>query len=349
MPARNQPALRGLEGHAVGREVIEAQAAPLGSGPASPPPPAASDNARVTQPRLRKGLGQHHLTDGRLCRPLLAALGREWAAASAPAGPSAGRTERAGRRAGEGPLRGARVLEIGPGGGVLTAELVAAGAEVLAVELDPAWAFALHHRLGVSPGGSGSTLHLAVADALALAWERLPAGTLVAGNLPYNVATALVSDALRRAPGVPAMAFLVQLEVAERLVARPGDAAYGALSVLVAIHAEVELVARVAPGSFRPPPKVWSAFVALRRRPPPLPAAELPGLERTVRLAFAQRRKTLRNNLVAACGKGAAAAVLADLERRLGWPADLRAEALDLAGFVELHRSVCNLAPTALD
>lgn len=293
-------------------------------------------NGGVATLRLHKGLGQHHLADGKLCRPLVEDLARGMRAgdASVPAAPGPSRR----------PLAGRTVLEIGPGGGVLTAELLRAGARVLAVELDRDWALALPARLGTA-----GRAELAVADALDLAWERLPAATLVVGNLPYNVATAIIGDVLRRGLVVPAMGFLVQLEVAERLVAKPGTAAYGGLSVLVAMHAEATILGRVAPGSFRPPPRVWSAFVGLRRRAPPLPPAALPGLERTIRVAFAQRRKTLRNNLVAALGREAAARVLADLGDRLGWRPDVRAEALGLDQLVELHRAVCNLAPSALD
>jgi 16S rRNA (adenine1518-N6/adenine1519-N6)-dimethyltransferase len=255
---------------------------------------------------LQKRLGQHHLVQPGVCRPLVDFL--------APAGE--------------------RVVEIGPGGGVLTGELLAAGARVIGLELDPAWAFELGRRMAAARG-----LRLVVADALEVPWERLPAPTLVAGNLPYNVGTAILERLLPHHAVVPRAAFLLQKEVAERLVARPGDAAYGALSVLVQARAEARLLGRVRPGSFRPPPKVESAFVGLLLEAPPLPEAEMPAFTALVRLAFGQRRKTLRNSLagskgLAGWGLGGAEAVLA----AAGISPRARAEELGLEDFLRLYR-----------
>ncbi|HSU81170.1 MAG TPA: 16S rRNA (adenine(1518)-N(6)/adenine(1519)-N(6))-dimethyltransferase RsmA, partial [Thermoanaerobaculia bacterium] len=195
-----------------------------------------------SHPRLKKALGQHHLVDGTLCRPLAHFLAPE----------------------------GQRVLEIGPGGGVLTAELLAAGARVLGWELDPAWAAVLSHRF------PNPALALVVGDALQIAWDRLPAPTLVTGNLPYNVATAILEDLLPHHARVPRAAFLVQKEVADRIVATPGTDAYGSFSLIVAAYAHPKILGKVRPGSFRPPPKVDSAFVGLDLHPPPLPEPEMP-------------------------------------------------------------------------
>jgi 16S rRNA (adenine1518-N6/adenine1519-N6)-dimethyltransferase len=219
-------------------------------------------------------LAQHHLKDGRTCRPLIDFLGLG---------------------------RGDRVLEIGPGGGILTRELLATGASVLAVELDAVWAFELRKSGWV--GDSGEGLSIVVADALELAWEKLPGGCRVAGNLPYNVGTAIVERLLRAArPGTRA-AFLLQREVVDRLVAGPGDDAYGALSVLVALRARASRLGVVKAGAFVPPPKVDSAFVGLETVAPPLAAPELAHLERVIAAAFAQRRKTVANSLGAAFGR----------------------------------------------
>lgn len=278
----------------------------------------------VPTPPLKKAFGQHHLVDGRLCRPLISFL----------------------RPAGQ------RVLEVGPGGGVLTVELVRAGARVWAWEVDPEWAFALRTRLvrAVEPAG-GPTPHpapgptpgpapgpapgLVVGDAMEIPWGRLPEPTLAAGNLPYAIATALVARILRHPLRVPRSAFLVQREVAGRLVAVPGDPDYGALSVLVAARAEARLLGRVRAGSFRPPPKVDGAFVGLESKEPPLEPAEMDRFEATVRQAFAQRRKTLRNSLGAAWGKGVAERVL----EAAAVPAGARAQELSLADFLRLHRA----------
>jgi 16S rRNA (adenine1518-N6/adenine1519-N6)-dimethyltransferase len=275
-------------------------------------------------PRLDKALGQHHLVSGSLCRPLIEFL----------------------------QPGGQRVVEVGPGGGVLTAELLAAGARVLAWEVDLAWAAELRRRwrrwrplegiASPSGGGSGGPPAIVVEDALDLPWGRLPAPTLVAGNLPYNIATALLGAVLPHHLRVPRAAFLVQREVAERLLARPGDPAYGSFSVLVAAYARAAPLGRVRRGSFRPPPRVEGAYVGFELRPPPLPEGEMPAFLATVRLAFGQRRKTLRNALAAGWGRERAGAVLA----ALGLPDDARAERLGLAELLALHRRGMLEAPT---
>ncbi len=249
-------------------------------------------------PHLRRDLGQHHLTRAASCRPLIDFLS---------------------------PLGGRQVLEIGPGGGVLTGALMAAKACVWALELDPAWAFRLQeqHR--------GACLRVAVADATEFRWQRLPAATLVAGNLPYNVATPLMRAWAASALRSPRAAFLIQLEVAERLTAAPGEPARGALSVLIQARAKVRRLARVPPGAFNPPPKVDSAFVGLERRPDSIALDDWPSFERFVFALFAHRRKTIRNNLVARFGKPAASALLALPVPPTGAPLDSRRRAETLS------------------
>lgn len=249
-------------------------------------------------PRLRKSLGQHHLTRGEVCRPLVTYL--------RPAD--------------------RRVVEIGPGGGVLTRELLATGADVIALELDVAWAFHLHREL--------ISVSLIAAGALEFPWGRLPAATLVAGNLPYNVGSAIVQAVIRHPERVARAGFLLQREVAERLTARPGEKPYGALSILVQARARVRLLGRVRPGAFRPPPKVDSAFVGLEPRRPPLSENEWPAFEHLVHTGFGHRRKTLRNALAAAKGREQAEQLLA----AAGIPPSTRAEELDLDAWLALHR-----------
>lgn len=247
-------------------------------------------------PALKKALGQHHLTDGSLCRPLVHFL--------EPAGQ--------------------QVLEIGPGGGVLTAELLAAGARVVGWELDLEWAAVLGRRL--------PDARLVVGDALEIEWGRLRAPTLAAGNLPYNVATVILERMLPHHDRVPRAAFLVQKEVADRLVAKPGDEAYGSLSLLVAAYARARLLGRVRRGSFRPPPKVEGGFVGFELHAPPLPPAEMPDLIALIRLAFNQRRKTLRNALAAGWGRERAG----DVVSAVGLPEKVRGEELGLAEFLAM-------------
>jgi 16S rRNA (adenine1518-N6/adenine1519-N6)-dimethyltransferase len=253
----------------------------------------------LNRPRLKKRLGQHHLVRPEACRPLVDFL--------APAGE--------------------RVLEIGPGGGVLTRALLEGGARVWGAELDLEWAWQLRHALA-----GKRAVQLVAIDALDLAWERLPEATLVAGNLPYNVATPIVAALLPHHRRVPRAAFLLQKEVAERLTAKPGTRDYGALTVLVECHAEATILGRVKPGAFRPPPKVDSAFVGFRLRPPPLPDEDLPSFLGLVREGFGQKRKTLRNSLGRSVGPER---VLAALER-MGLPPTSRAEELSLERWLSL-------------
>ncbi len=255
----------------------------------------------MREPSLKKKLGQHHLRDGALCRPLVRYL--------RPAG--------------------TRVLEIGPGGGVLTAELLAAGGSPIACELDLEWAWSLRRRF------RGHGVRVVAVDALAIDWRRLPPPTLVTGNLPFNVGTRIIEGLLPHAATVPRAAFMVQKEVAQRLAASPGDSAYGALSVLTAAQARVSLLGTVKPGSFRPPPKVHAAFVGLELRSPPLAPSEMPAFIRLVRLAFAQRRKTVRNSLASGLGRESAEELL----RAAGLDGRRRAQELDLAAFVELFEA----------
>ncbi|MEM8934567.1 MAG: 16S rRNA (adenine(1518)-N(6)/adenine(1519)-N(6))-dimethyltransferase RsmA, partial [Acidobacteriota bacterium] len=245
---------------------------------------------RTSRPRLKKHYGQHHLVSGASCRPLVDFL-------------SAGGVDPR------------WVVEIGPGGGVLTRELLATDLRVLAVEVDTEWVGFLHREL------STPKLSILGADGLGFPWHRLPAPSLVTGNLPFNVGTPIVDqvlDAAAREPDrLPRLGFMVQKEVADRLVARPGDPAYGALSVLVRARARTRTLGTVPPGAFRPPPKVAAAFVGFEPLPldqQPSPAAELAGLRRVVHAAFGQRRKTLANALGAVYGKPRVIDVLEAIE-----------------------------------
>ncbi len=257
---------------------------------------------RRSDPPLRRSLGQHHLRHAESAAPAVDFLD----------------------------VSGRTVIEIGPGGGVLTRLLLERGASrVFACELDPAWAFALRRRL------ADPRLRLAVGDACDLGYGRAPAATRIAGNLPYNVATRIVSAVLERAPVGLRSAFLVQREVADRLTAAPGDGAYGALTVLTRARAAARRLNLVPPGSFVPPPAVTSAFVGLERIEPAVADDDWADFRALVRTAFGQRRKTLLNNLGPSLGRPAAAAAIA----ALGLPAKVRAEALGLAEFVALFRA----------
>ena len=187
---------------------------------------------------------------------------------------------------------GNRVVEIGAGLGSLTLALAETGASVTAVELDRYVVPVL--RSVVEPVG----VKVIEGDAMSLDWNSLlgaePGWVLVA-NLPYNVATPLVLDLLDGVPVIERMLVMVQKEVGERLAARAGDDAYGAVSVKVAYWAEAAVVGRVPPTVFVPQPKVDSALVAITRRPDVAPMP--PGMWELARAGFGQRRKMLRRAL----------------------------------------------------
>ena len=269
----------------------------------SRPPAVAAESPR--RPALKKRLGQHHLHSGETCHKAIEFL----------------------------QIAGRPVVEIGPGGGVLTRELLSAGAKrVLGLELDRDWAFYLKTE-------QHAALDLVVADALDTDWSLVSHWAqeprmLLAGNLPYQVGTAIVLSVLDRAPCFERAAFLVQLEVADRLTAKPGDSAYGSLSVLVAARSHAQRISRVRPGAFHPPPKVESAFVGFSFSQPRVPDEDWPGFKKTVRGAFANRRKTLSNSLSVGWGKDVAKRCL----ERAGINAKRRAETLCLEEFMELAR-----------
>ncbi len=221
---------------------------------------------------------------------------------------------------------GRRVVEIGPGGGVLSAELLRLGARLIALEVDEEWALHLKRAL------PDPRLSIVVTDARRFPWQRLPKPTLITGNLPFNVATHLIEAVLSHGEVIDRAAFMVQKEVAERLVAHPGDAAYGALSVLVAAQAKVRYLGTLPAQSFRPPPKVDAAYVGFELQSG-APQDERLAFRRLVHLAFGHRRKTLRNCLASGWGK----AVAADVLRAAAIDGGRRAETLDLEEFRVLY------------
>jgi 16S rRNA (adenine1518-N6/adenine1519-N6)-dimethyltransferase len=189
---------------------------------------------------------------------------------------------------------GDRVVEVGPGLGVLTRRLLAAGASVLAVELDPRLADYLRRELVGVDG-----FELIEADALSLhARELFPGEPIkLVANIPYHITSPLLHAFLEgeRPPEVTVL--LVQLEVAERVAAPPGQMSY--LSVFAQNVASAEVVARVPAGAFEPAPAVDSAVLRLRRRPDPAvpPGDARQSFYRVVQAGFRQRRKQVHNGL----------------------------------------------------
>ena len=189
---------------------------------------------------------------------------------------------------------GDRVVEIGPGLGVLTRRLLAAGCRVVAVEIDPHLVGFLRRELDDAEG-----LTLLEADALQIDPVELFPGDsyhLVA-NIPYHITSPLIHRFLGDAHPPDAAILLVQAEVAERIASPPGGMSY--LSVFVQDLAEAEIVAHVPAAAFEPPPEVDSAVLRLVRRPAPIvPLAQRETFHRIVQAAFRQRRKQIHNSLV---------------------------------------------------
>jgi 16S rRNA (adenine1518-N6/adenine1519-N6)-dimethyltransferase len=220
------------------------------------------------------------------------------------------------------------VLEIGAGLGVLTHFLAERVKTVHAVEIDRALEGYLRDRFGNTPN-----VHLVFGDALTLPLGQLrPAPDKLVANLPYAVATPLCVESLDGFPSVQRWCVMVQREIAERFVARPGTRMYGAASVLIQLTAERAGSHPVARTCFQPRPRVDSVLLALRRRRRWGP--EYPELKRLVQGAFAHRRKTLANALELAGLTTRDRAVRA-LDA-LGRSADVRAQALAPEEFIRL-------------
>ncbi|NLY12799.1 MAG: 16S rRNA (adenine(1518)-N(6)/adenine(1519)-N(6))-dimethyltransferase RsmA [Gammaproteobacteria bacterium] len=225
------------------------------------------------------------------------------------------------------PREGDHILEIGPGQGALTESLLDSGAQLDVIEIDLDLIPLLKLKFALQPN---FTLHQG--DALKFDFNRLapaPSSLRVVGNLPYNISTPLIFHLLNNAHLVRDMHFMLQKEVVERMAAQPGGGDWGRLSIMVQYHCRVEHLFNVGPGSFNPPPKVDSAIVRLTPHAQlPHQAQDVRALDRIVREAFNQRRKTLRNTLKNILSAEAISA--ADVD------GSLRPEQLDMAAFVRL-------------
>lgn len=193
---------------------------------------------------------------------------------------------------------GDQVVEVGPGLGSLTLALEATGARLLAVEKDEQLAAVLASVLAERGTGSAEVV---VADALDVEWSRLlapatPPWSLVA-NLPYNVAVPIILSVLADVPAVETMLVMVQLEVAERLVAAPGGRTVGIPTMKLGWYADAAIVGHVPPEVFVPRPRVDSALVRIVRRDPPATDLEPDEVMPLVRTAYGHRRKMLRSSL----------------------------------------------------
>lgn len=254
----------------------------------------------------RKRFGQHFLSDPRILARIADALG-------------ATATD--------------TVVEIGPGRGALTAALLQRAGRVLAIEVDHALAALL-----VSQFEGNARLTVLDADVLKVDVGALAGGPfLLAGNIPYNITTPIIFNALV-SPRPTRAVFLMQMEVAERIAAPAGSESYGALSVNVQAFAAAEVLFRVAPGSFSPPPAVDSAVIRLQPFSTPLIT---PPEEREFRAmvvaAFGMRRKQMQRVARSLWNVGAEAS--REMLRRAEIDPMVRPETLSAADFVRLLRA----------
>jgi 16S rRNA (adenine1518-N6/adenine1519-N6)-dimethyltransferase len=237
-----------------------------------------------------------------------------------------------------GPLEGATVLEIGPGPGGLTRALLALGAaRVIAVERDERALGALEEIAARYPG----RLEIVNADAMTFDPRPLLGGTRakIVANLPYNIATPLLIGWLSIEPWPPwydVMVLMFQREVAERIVARENDEAYGRLGVLANWRAETRMLFDISPVAFVPPPKVTSSVVKLTPRAAPEPC-DRRALEQITAAAFGQRRKMLRQSLKPLGVDPARLAAAAGVDPTR------RAETIPVSGFVAMARELTNI------
>ncbi len=226
------------------------------------------------------------------------------------------------------------VLEVGPGRGALTTVLAGQARLVHAVELDPDVLPALREALEPH-----RNVLVYEGDALTFDYGALdPRPNKLVANLPYNVASPLVLKLLEEAGFLAELRFMVQLEVAQRMAAGRRTKDYGAYAVLAQLLAKVRVAHKVSPRVFDPPPRVWSAIVAMERRGE-VDREEYERAKRLVLAAFKSRRKRLANNLPEAL-RGEVSFFLRDL----GYGPDARAEELAPEDFVALSRFLSGAA-----
>ncbi len=253
-------------------------------------------------PQARKRFGQHFLHDQNIIDSILRALD---------------------------PLPGENIVEIGPGRGALTYPLLQRCETLTAIELDRDLVPILKQQ-----ASRFGTLEVINADILEFELSSIPHGEgfRLVGNLPYNISTPLMFHLLESAQNIRDMHFMVQKEVALRIVAHPGEANYGRLSVMLQYRCDCQYLLDVAPSCFKPPPKVDSAVIRLVPLSEPLQdVGDYTNFSRIVQSAFGQRRKTISNSLKP----------ILDRETIIACEIDpgLRAENLAITDFAKLSRA----------
>ena len=239
------------------------------------------------------------------------------------------------------------VLEIGPGIGALSHELCARAGKVVAVELDRALPPILAETMANYDNFEVVSADILKTDLPALVREKFaPLTPIVCANLPYNITTPALT-ALIESRCFARITVLVQKEVAERLCAAPGTAAYGAFSVYMQYHTAPELLFEVGRECFRPQPKVTSAVLrAELRREPPVAVEDEKFFFRVVYAAFALRRKTLVNSLMTGFGSQLSKEQLAEAVVSAGLEPTVRGEKLGLEEFARLAHALAARLPS---
>jgi 16S rRNA (adenine1518-N6/adenine1519-N6)-dimethyltransferase len=274
--------------------------------------------------RARKSLGQNFLSDSRVAHRIIDAV--------SPSGADV-------------------IIEIGPGTGALTRLLTKGSGLVVAVEIDSRLAELLRRD------NKAENLWIVTADALSLNWTELTdqaksklasAGdsgdshrVRVVANLPYYISTPIIERLLSLGKHLFDMTLMLQKEVADRITSGPGGKDYGFLSVLVQYHSIATKLFEVPPSAFTPAPRVQSAVIRLRmRRHPAVEVADEAKFFKLVQASFAQRRKTILNNLKVAAGTSAFTTGVESALEAASVETRRRAETLSLEEFAALCQSL---------
>jgi 16S rRNA (adenine1518-N6/adenine1519-N6)-dimethyltransferase len=216
--------------------------------------------------RKKKSLGQNFLHDQNVIRKIIALVA---------------------------PKESEHLIEIGPGSGALTTRLLPQVSALDVIELDQDVIPSLEKNCNYSP-----KLHIHIADVLEFDFQQFRSPLRIVGNLPYNISTPLLFYLLKNVAVIQDMHFMLQKEVAERIVAVPGTKTYGRLSVMLQYYCETKLLLHIGSGAFTPSPKVESAFIRfIPRNSRVVAASDESNFGNVVRLAFNQRRKTILNSL----------------------------------------------------
>jgi len=226
------------------------------------------------------------------------------------------------------------VIEIGPGAGTLTRVLAEAGAQVVAVEIDPALLPVLQEQL------QGLPVKIVLGDVLKTDLDKLAEEQglkrpyKIVANLPYYITTPILMDILEKGYDFERLVIMVQWEVAQRKTAQPGNKDYGALTLALAYYTEAKILFKVPRQLFNPAPEVDSAVVSLKKRSQPsVDVYNTQILFKLIRAAFGQRRKTLLNALA---GIGPDKEVIAEILRQAGIDGQRRGETLNLEEYARL-------------